>query len=116
MATIKCRGCKREFSERAVMCPHCGCFVATVDSDGSMRHLMPGSDLSGWAIAAGYLGLISLVMIPAPIAILCGIVAIREINREPAKRGLGRAWFGIVMGVLGTIALVCGVVAMLNQS
>jgi hypothetical protein len=118
MATIACRSCKREISERAMTCPHCGCFVVGESSaapDATMRHIMPGSDLSGWAIAAGYLGLISLVMIPAPFAFLAGIVAIRDIKRHEKKRGLGRAWFGIVMGTLGTVGLVFASIAFLNE-
>ena len=117
MANVKCRGCRKEISEKAMMCPHCGCFVVAegVANDPSMRHILPGSDLSGWAIAAGYLGLISLLMIPAPFAILTGAVAIRAIGRDPAKRGLGRAWFGLVMGMLGTIGLFWGTIALIGD-
>jgi predicted acyltransferase len=61
---------------------------------------------SGWAIAAGYLGLISVLCIPSPFALLAGILAVREMRRNPKKRGMGRAVFGIVMGGIGTIALV----------
>jgi hypothetical protein len=118
MATIACRSCKREISERSMTCPHCGCFVvgeSAAAPDATMRHIMPGSDLSGWAIAAGYLGLISLVLIPAPFAILTGAVALRDIGRNPTKRGLGRAWFGLVMGMLGTIGLFWGAVMILGE-
>jgi Domain of unknown function (DUF4190) len=81
--------------------------------DPAMRLLLPVG-LSGWAIAAGYLGLISVLCIPSPLALLAGILAIREIRRNPKKHGMGRAIFGIVMGGIGTVGLVLlliGVVA-----
>lgn len=54
-----------------------------------MRMLLP-IGRSGWAIASGYLGLISIMMIPAPLAVFTGIMAIREIKRNPKKHGMGR--------------------------
>jgi hypothetical protein len=69
------------------------------------RWILP-TGRSGWAIAAGYLGLLALVVVPAPIALLVGIVALRDLGRRPHLGGRGRAWFGTVAGALGTIALV----------
>ena len=57
------------------------------------------------------MGLFSLLILPAPLAILCGILAIGDIKRNPEKHGLGRAWFGIVMGVLGSVLLILILVA-----
>jgi uncharacterized RDD family membrane protein YckC len=57
---------------------------------------------SGWAIAAGYLGLLSLLGIFAPFALITGILGLREISRKPGLGGKGRAIFGIVMGGLMT--------------
>ena len=45
---------------------------------------------SGWAVAAGYAGLFSVLCFPAPLALLLGIVAIRDIRRHPT----GTAWAG----------------------
>ena len=59
-----------------------------------------------WAIVAGYLGLISVLLVPAPFALITGIIAIRDMRRNPKLRGMGRAVFGIVMGSLGTIGLL----------
>jgi uncharacterized protein DUF4339/uncharacterized protein DUF4190 len=73
--------------------------------DPMMRMLLPVGR-SGWAIAAGYLGLLSFLGIFAPVALIVGIVAVRDIQQHPEKHGLGRAWFGIIMGALGSIALV----------
>lgn len=80
--------------------------VATqeIGQDRMMRALLPVGR-SGWAIAAGYLGLFSLVLVPAPFAVVAGLLAIRAIRRDPKKHGLGRAVFGIVMGAIGTLLL-----------
>jgi uncharacterized protein DUF4339/uncharacterized protein DUF4190 len=77
----------------------------SVGDDPAMRMLLPVGR-SGWAIAAGYLGLFSVLGIFAPPAVICGLLAIRDIRQHPEKHGLGRAWFGIVMGILGSTALV----------
>src|SRR5688572_6415637 len=105
-------------------CPACGeAIVATAQKcrfcgeifDPALRPKAPGDDAalrfvlpvgrSGWAIAAGYLGLISVLGFPAPFAVVAGILAIREMRRNPKKHGMGRAVFGIVMGAIGTIIL-----------
>jgi hypothetical protein len=63
---------------------------------------------SGLAIAAGYAGLFSLVIIPAPIALILSIVAIVDLKGHPEKHGWGRTIFGLIMGLIGTVILaVC---------
>ena len=62
---------------------------------------------SGWAIAAGYLGLFALLIYPAPLALLVSILAILDIRKStrgdgPVKYGMGRAVFGLIVGALGT--------------
>ena len=69
---------------------------------------------SWWAIAAGYFGLFSLILLPAPISLILGLIALSDIRKNPEKLGKGRAIFGIVMGTLGTallLLLVIGAVA-----
>jgi hypothetical protein len=83
-----------------------------IGDDPAMRLILPVG-LSGWAIASGYLGLISVLLVPAPFAVLTGILAIREMSRNPKKHGMGRAIFGIVMGSLFSIGLVFGFIAIL---
>jgi hypothetical protein len=74
-------------------------------ADPVMRALLPVGR-SGWAIAAGYLGLFSFLVVPAPLALLTGLLAVRDIKKHPEKHGLGRAGFGIVIGILGTGLLI----------
>lgn len=76
-----------------------------------MRWVLPVGR-SPHAIAAGYLGLISpLIPLAAPAAIVLGVLAIRDIRRDPAKHGMGRAVFGIIVGSLVTLLAMALVVA-----
>jgi threonine/homoserine/homoserine lactone efflux protein len=76
-----------------------------IEDDPAMRWVLPVGT-SGWAIAAGYLGLFSILCLPGPLAILCGAMAIRELRKNPKLSGWGRAIFGLVMGILGTLMMV----------
>jgi hypothetical protein len=82
-----------------------------LSGDAGIRMILPVGR-SGWAIASGYLGLISVLLIPAPFAILTGILAIRHIGQNPKVHGMGRAIFGIIMGSLGTAVLLLIVILM----
>jgi len=66
---------------------------------------------SGLAIAAGYLGLFAILLLPAPFALITGILAVRDLRRNPHKHGMGRAVFGIVSGAVFTLALLAIFVA-----
>jgi hypothetical protein len=83
--------------------------VPSLGDDAGMRILLPVGR-SAWAIAAGYLGLISITLIPAPLALIASIIAIRRIkaSRSTPKPlyGMGRAIFGLIAGALGTAALL----------
>jgi Domain of unknown function (DUF4190) len=80
-----------------------------IGDDAGIRLLLPvGRSL--WAIASGYLGLLSVLLIPAPFAVLTGILAIMEIRRNPKKHGMGRAIFGIVMGSLFSAVFLFAIV------
>lgn len=78
---------------------------APLGDDPAIRMLLPVGR-SGWAIAAGYLGLFSVLCFPAPISVILGVIAIVHLRRNPKLYGMGRAIFGLVMGVLGCIPLV----------
>lgn len=84
--------------------------------DAGMRLLLPVGR-SGWAIAAGYLGLFSVLLLPAPVSLLVSIIAIRDIRRSATnpnpKHGMGRAVFGLIMGLLGTGLLIWVLISMM---
>ena len=73
--------------------------------DPAMAWVMPVGR-SGWAISAGYAGLFALVVVPAPLALVLGLVAVWDLRKHPEKKGWGRTIFGLVTGVLGTGLLV----------
>jgi hypothetical protein len=73
--------------------------------DPAMRWLMPVGR-APWALAAGYLGLFSILGVFGPFALVAGLLAVRQIRRDRSLHGMGRAIFGIVMGSLATLLLV----------
>lgn len=78
--------------------------------DPTMRMLLPVGR-SGLSIAAGYLGLFSLIPIFAPIAIFVSVLAIRELRRKRHLHGMGRAVFGLVMGIVMSLLALIGLFA-----
>lgn len=81
---------------------------AGVGPDNTLHWLLPVGR-SWQSVLAGYLGLAALLIWPlGPVAIVLGVVALR---RARTGHGSGRAWFGIVGGLLGC---VFGVLYLLN--
>jgi hypothetical protein len=78
------------------------------EEDPALRWVLPVGR-SGWAIASGYLGLLSLLGIFAPFALITGILALLEIRKNPRLGGRGRAIFGIVMGGLVTLGIAAAI-------
>ncbi len=66
---------------------------------------------SGWAIAAGYLGLFCLAVVPGPIALIVSLIAIVDLRKHRKKGGWGRAIFGLIMGLLSTAILLLFAIA-----
>lgn len=64
--------------------------------------LVPTGPQSGWAIAAGYCGLLIVVPFLGVLGVVFGILGARDLKRNPAKRGWGRVWTGIILGALST--------------
>jgi hypothetical protein len=80
-----------------------------IGQDPKMRMLLPVGR-SGLSIAAGYLGLFSLIPIFAPVAIIVSLLAIRELRRKRHLHGMGRAVFGLIMGIVMTGVVIIGIV------
>lgn len=83
--------------------PHGNYYVPPTEDP--LRFVVPVNP-SMWAVAAGYLGLFSVLCLPAPIALFAGIKGLKDIKQNPNKNGEGRAWFGIIMGSIGTLGLL----------
>lgn len=82
----------------------CDAAVVVVVSVARLKAVFDGGRGFGrdWAIAAGYLGLVSILLIFAPFALGTGIYALHDIREHPGRLAVGRAWFGIVMGTIFT--------------
>lgn len=119
-----CPYCAESIPARVRVCPICDSDLsesprprrsrARMEDDAAMRFILPVGR-SGWAIAAGYLGLVSILLIPAPMAIICSILAILDMKKNPEKHGMGRAVFGLMAGIGGSILLVIVVVVLMSK-
>jgi hypothetical protein len=78
--------------------------------DPAIRMLLPVGR-SGWAIAAGYCGLFSLIPCFAPIALVVSIIAAVHLKKNPKLHGWGRTIFGLVMGGVMTAIMAAYLVA-----
>ena len=108
-----CPECGTLNPDQAHECTHCNGpipMVSTIHSESiediaGMRMLLP-IGRSWWAMAAGYLGLVSILVLPAPFALACGIIGIVDIRRNPKKHGMGRCLFGIIAGGIVSAILI----------
>jgi hypothetical protein len=60
---------------------------------------------TGMAQAALVSGVLSVFLCPAPVAIVLGILGIRDVKRAPGRIGLGRSIFGLAAGLVGSLVL-----------
>lgn len=99
-----CSHCGTKISENSNICYRCGHPVESgsqgnaVDREAATLRWCVPLGRSGWAIAAGYLGLLSFIPFIGVMAIICGFLGLLSIAKDPQKLGKGRAWFGIVSG------------------
>lgn len=120
-----CTNCGAQVSDKATFCVKCGAKIpqttiktSSEAEDAALRLIVPVGR-SVWAIASGYLGLLSFLpligLVIGMLAVFCGILAIVDINKHPEKHGLVRAWFGIVMGglmaILNMVMICCCIAA-----
>lgn len=120
ITSIFCTKCGESNLENNLKCTQCGhplrgtqpqkAVAVTIDDSNSTRMMLPVGR-SSWAIASGYLGLFSVLLVFAPFALLSGIFAVKDIQKNSEKHGMGRAIFGIVMGALGSVFLLIALVS-----
>ena len=104
-----CPHCGTMISQTSGRCRHCDQVVEPAVAGGDdeaastlERMVLPvGRPAS--AIAAGYLGLFSVLPFFGIAAIVVSLVALRTLKRKPHLSGRGRAVFGLFMGVIGTL-------------
>ena len=114
-----CPKCGTQNDNNAFKCINCSEIIQNVPvyqskdigEDPGIRMLIPVGR-SAYAVIAGYLGLFSLIFFPAPLALIFGILGVIDIKKNPKKHGMGRAVFGIIMGVIFSIPLILLVVAL----
>jgi hypothetical protein len=79
--------------------------VSSTPNQNTLEHIIP-INRSVWAIIAGYVALFSILMFPAPIAVILGVIALQDLKKKPTLKGKGRAWFAIIFGGLMTLFLL----------
>ncbi len=120
-----CPSCGELISIHPVRCRFCGADLAEENDrpmgrpreqeyDEPVKWLIPVGR-SGWAIAAGYLGLLALFPMVGfgfgILAVICGIMALRHIKQNPKLSGMGRAILGLVLGPIGIVVYGLAILA-----
>ncbi len=118
-----CPFCSEDIQESATKCRFCNEWLDGRQPESALEDPAPAptDDLAlrmvlpvgrtVLSIVAGYLGLLSVLCVPAPFALIVGLLAIREIRQDDSKRGMGRAVYGVVMGLVFTVVLLVTVIA-----
>jgi hypothetical protein len=111
-----CVQCGAALNPEQIVCIKCGAAIAAVVSASATDSSAIGCSsaigwlapiyTSGWAVIAGYAGLLSVILFPAPIAFMLGIIALWDCKRRSVP-GTGRAIFAIVMGTIFSFILLC---------
>ena len=104
----KCPFCGEWVLAVARKCRHCEEYLDPELRDmmaapGGVERLVLPVGRPASAIAAGYLGLCSLLPFFGIIAIIVSLVALRTLRRNSNLHGRGRAWFGLIMGIVTTV-------------
>ena len=113
-----CPMCGEMIAASAVKCRYCGHYLdpslAPKRGSGSgaadFTEVLP-SNMPLSAIASLYLGLASFLIFFGPISVIVSLIALSTLRKNPEMSGRGRAWFGLIAGLLGTAMLVIFIIA-----
>jgi hypothetical protein len=91
--------------------------LSAMTGGGSEPVQAPRSERATWALWLGLagvgLGFMLMFIVLTPAAIVCGVRGLREIHAQPELTGRGRAWWGIVLGLVAPFLWVGLFVALL---
>src|SRR5205814_9903131 len=113
-----CPMCGEMIAASAVKCRFCGHYLDAKlrPAPSKVDRMLTPVDRPVSAIAAGYLGLFALLPFFGVLAIIMGIYALRTLKKDPELAGRGRAWFGIVMGIITTLFYGLAIVVAFTES
>lgn len=107
-----CTTCGTQINQDAHFCSECG---HSTDPNAAAQNTKPlnaiEDDLkylipmgtSPIPMIAGYLGLFSILILPAPFALILGVIGLKQLKKKNITNGRGRCWTGIILGSIFTV-------------